>query len=41
MDHAITMGNVLTVVGIVGGFALVLALLIGVIVLTNPFRSGH
>jgi multisubunit Na+/H+ antiporter MnhG subunit len=41
MDHAITLGNVLTVVGIVGGFALVLALLIGVIVLTNPFGSGH
>ena len=41
MNHAITLGDVLTVVGIVGGVVVVLGLVVGFLVLTNPFRSGH
>lgn len=41
MDHAITLGNVLWVVG---GFAVaigVAGILFGILYLLNPFRTGH
>lgn len=41
MEHAITIGEVLIVVGVVGavfGFA---AICLALIWATNPFRSGH
>ena len=41
MDHAITIGEVLTVAAIFGGVILVLALIYGAICLMNPFSSGH
>lgn len=41
MDHAITLGEVLGFIGIVGGVIALGAVLLGVIWLMNPFRSGH
>ena len=41
MDHAITIGEVLKVVGVLGGFVLFIGICIIVLDLINPFRSGH
>ena len=41
MNHAITIGDVLTVGGIVAGLVFVAGALILAIVIMNPFRSGH
>lgn len=41
MEHAITLGDVLTVAAIGGGFALLIALIFGLLALMNPFSSGH
>jgi len=41
MDHAITLGDVLVVLAVFVGVLGALGLLVLVISLTNPFRSGH
>jgi len=41
MNHAITIGEVLGAVGVVGGFILLAAIFFGIIWLLNPFRTGH
>jgi hypothetical protein len=41
MNHAITIGEVLGFVGVVGGIFALGALTLGIIWLMNPFRSGH
>jgi hypothetical protein len=41
MNNAITVGEVVNFVLIVGGFIGVVALLFGLIWFFNPFRSGH
>ena len=41
MDRAITLGDIFWVMLSVGGFIAVLAIIFGIIWLTNPFRSGH
>lgn len=41
MDHAITLGNVVTFVLAVGGIVGLCAILLVIIDLMNPFRSGH
>lgn len=41
MDHAITVREVLLVVGIPAGLFVLSACLFGLIALFNPFRSGH
>lgn len=41
MDHAITAGDVLAIIGVMGGIAAAGAVLLGLLWLLNPFRSGH
>lgn len=41
MGEAITVGHVLAFVGVVGGVLAIGGLLLFVIWLINPFRSGH
>lgn len=41
MNHVITLGDVLLVVGIPVGLLLLAAIIFGIIALMNPFRSGH
>ena len=41
MEHAITLGDVLGFIGIVGGIIALGAVCLGVFWLMNPFRSGH
>lgn len=41
MDHAITVGEVLAIIGIMAGVIAIPAVIFFVIWLFNPFRSGH
>lgn len=41
MNHAVTVGDVLGVIMVGGGFLALLAILVWVVWLMNPFRSGH
>ena len=41
MSHAITIGDLVGWIVVVGGIFVGLAILVGLISLFNPFRSGH
>lgn len=41
MDHAITVGNVLIVSGVVVGFVAIAGLALLLLDILSPFRSGH
>lgn len=41
MNHAITISDLVVWILVAGGIVGVLAILIGLVMMFNPFRSGH
>jgi flagellar biogenesis protein FliO len=41
MSTAITVGDVVHVAEVIGGFVFVIAFFVAIVYILNPFRSGH